>query len=114
MIEHVGERSVTLRMPFDPDLLRTGGTLSGPALMALADRAAYFLTILHDAPSAVTSSLDIHFLVRPPPRDAIATATLLRAGRRLIITRVEIHVEERLVAHATVTYARVTIDSTSP
>lgn len=98
--------SITVRMPFHPEHLRAGATLSGPALMALADRAAYLLAIVHTRdPTVATASLDIHFLSRPPAVDAIATATVLRAGRRLLVAAIAIHAADRHVAHATVTYA---------
>jgi uncharacterized protein (TIGR00369 family) len=106
-IESLGERSITTRMRFRRELLRAGGTISGPALMALADTAAYFLTLAHagPVPSAATANLDIHFLARPDPGDIVATATLLRLGRRLAVSAVDLHSGAELVAHATVTYA---------
>src|SRR5882672_6322491 len=106
-ITELGERDLTVRMPFRKDLVRAGGTISGPALMALADTTAYFLTLVHagPVPSAATANLDIHFLVRPKPADIIATATMLRLGRRLAVSAVDLHSGEDLVAHATVTYA---------
>lgn len=106
-ITALGEQDITLRMPFRPDLVRAGGTISGPALMALADTAAYFVTLAHagPVPSAATANLDIHFLVRPKPVDITATATMLRLGRRLAVSKVDLFSEDQLVAHATVTYA---------
>lgn len=104
----VGERDLVLRMPFRKQLLRAGGTISGPAMMALADTAAYFLTLAQAGPitaSAATANLDIHFLSRPQPVDVLATATLLRLGRRLSVAAVDLRSGEDLVAHATVTYA---------
>lgn len=103
----LGENDITVRMPFRKELMRAGGTISGPALMALADTAAYFITLVHagPVPSAATANLDIHFLVRPKPEDITATATMLRLGRRLAVTKVDIHSGDQLVAHATVTYA---------
>ncbi len=106
-ITAVGERDLTLRMPFRNDLVRAGGTISGPALMALADTAAYFVTLAHAGPvaSAATANLDIHFLSRPQPAAIRAVATMLRLGRRLSVSRVDLFSETTLVAHATVTYA---------
>ena len=103
----IGERDLTLRMPFKQSLLRAGGTISGPAMMALADTAAYFLVLAQagPVPSAATANLDIHFLARPHPRDMVATATMLRLGRRLAVAAVDIVSDGELVAHATVTYA---------
>jgi uncharacterized protein (TIGR00369 family) len=106
-IEALGERDMTVRMPFRPELTRGGGTISGPAMMLLADTAAYFLTLAHagPVPTAATANLDIHFLTRPAPTDVVATATLLRLGRRLCVSRVDMYSQAELVAHATVTYA---------
>ena len=104
----LGEHDLTLRMPFRKELVRAGGTISGPAMMALADTAAYFVTLAHAGPqvvSAATANLDIHFLVRPKPADITATATMLRLGRRLAVTKVDCFSDQELVAHATVTYA---------
>ncbi|MBL9019835.1 MAG: PaaI family thioesterase [Myxococcales bacterium] len=101
------ETTLTLKMPFRKQLLRAGGTISGPAMMALADTAAYFLTLAQAGPvaGAATANLDIHFLARPQPVDVIATATMLRLGRRLSVSTVDLHSGDVLVAHATVTYA---------
>jgi uncharacterized protein (TIGR00369 family) len=106
-ITAIGEHDLTLRMPFRSDLVRAGGTISGPALMALADTAAYFVTLVHagPVPSAATANLDIHFLVRPKPADITAVATMLRLGRRLAVSKVDLLSGDDLVAHATVTYA---------
>jgi len=103
----LGARDLTLRMPFRAELVRAGGTISGPALMALADTAAYFITLVHagDVASAATANLDIHFLVRPKPHDITAVATMLRLGRRLSVAKVDLYSDDLLVAHATVTYA---------
>jgi uncharacterized protein (TIGR00369 family) len=106
-ITALGEKDITLRMPFRKGLLRAGGTISGPAMMALADTAAYYLTLAHAGPvaSAATANLDIHFLSRPDPVDVTAVATMLRLGRRLSVCAVDLFSGETLVAHATVTYA---------
>jgi uncharacterized protein (TIGR00369 family) len=106
-ITALGDNDITVRMPFRRDLVRAGGTISGPALMALADTSAYYLTLAHagPVPGAATANLDIHFLVRPKPDDIIATATMLRLGRRLAVSKVDLHSGDQLVAHATVTYA---------
>lgn len=106
-ITALGDNDITLRMPFRPQLMRAGGTISGPALMALADTAAYFVTLAHAGPvaSAATANLDIHFLARPRPADITAVATMLRLGRRLSVSKVDLYSGDELVAHATVTYA---------
>ncbi|CAN5922944.1 PaaI family thioesterase [soil metagenome] len=107
-ITSLGEHDIKLRMPFRKGLLRAGGTISGPAMMALADTSAYYLTVAHVGPhgaSMATANLDIHFLSRPQPIDVICTARTLRLGRRLAVSAVDLHSGDTLVAHATVTYA---------
>ncbi len=108
-IETITDRELTLRMPFRPAYVRPGGTVSGPALMTLTDTAAFFLILAMQGPLAlaVTSSLDIHFLAKPKQADVIATARMLKLGKRLAVTAVELRSdgESELVAHATVTYA---------
>ena len=108
-ITNLVERELTLRMTFRQDFVRAGGTISGPAMMYLADTAAYFLTLAHAGPlpHMATANLDIHFLSRPRPVDIIATAKLLRLGRRLAVSTVEIRSDgsDDVVAHSTVTYA---------
>lgn len=102
-------RELVLHMPFRPQLTRAGGTISGPAMMMLADTAAYFVTLAHAGPlpHMATANLDIHFLSRPQPADMIATARLLRLGRRLAVSTVDLRSAggEDVVGHATVTYA---------
>jgi uncharacterized protein (TIGR00369 family) len=109
VIETIGDHDITMRMPYRKELTRFGGTISGPAMMALADTAAYFLIMVHlgAVQAAVTSSLDIHFLSRPEPTDVIATATMLKLGKRLAVTAVLMRSagQPSLVAHAIVTYA---------
>jgi uncharacterized protein (TIGR00369 family) len=108
-IEALTEDSLRLRVPFRPEYLRPGGTLSGPTLMTAADTSVYFLILarLGPVPLAVTTSLDIHFLRRPAARDLIADARLLKLGRRLAVGDVLMRVDgdDAPVAQANVTYA---------
>ncbi len=105
-LEH-GAARVTL--PGSPDHTRAGGTVSGPAIMALADTAIYaaVLTRIGLEPMAVTADLSVRFLRRPPPEDLHAEARVLHLGRRTAVAEVRIFGsgDERLVAHATGSYA---------
>lgn len=109
VIEAVAVDGLRLRVPFRPEYLRPGGTLSGPTLMTAADTAVYFLILarLGPVPLAVTTSLDIHFLRRPAARDLLAEARLLKLGRRLAVGDVLLRVDgdSEPVAQANVTYA---------
>ena len=100
---------VTCVLPYRADQLRPGNTVSGPTLMMLADATMYALVLALDPTQvmSVTHDLHIHFLARPAPQDLTAVATLLRQGRRSVVMRVDLYSEQRLVAHATGSYARV-------
>jgi uncharacterized protein (TIGR00369 family) len=109
-VERVGEGEVEVRLTFSERLLRPGGTVSGPALMTLADTAMYFLVLTQVGPTmahAVTSNLNMHFLRRPKPVDIIAHVRMLRLGRRHAVGEVTLRSEgdDAPVAHAVVTYA---------
>jgi uncharacterized protein (TIGR00369 family) len=105
----VGTDTIEVRLPYKDEFLRPGGTLSGPALMSLADTTMYLLVLSAVGPLAlaVTSSLNIHFLRKPPPVDVIATARMLKLGRRLAVGDVHMvsAADGGLVAQATVSYA---------
>ncbi len=89
---------------------RPGGTLAGPALMTLADAAIYAAILAGDAAAtdAVTSSFHMCFLRRPPLRDVVACAEILKTGRTLIVGEVRLLTEgdAEPIAQATVSYAR--------
>lgn len=108
-IERLEPNAIRVRLPYHDDYLRPGGTLSGPTLMGLADRATYLLVLAMIGPVAlaVTTSLNINFLSKPEPRDVIADARLLKLGRRLAVSEVTMRSEgqDTIVAHATVTYS---------
>ena len=96
-------------MAFSPAFVRSGGTIAGPLMMALADCAMYaaVLSAVGGAVMAVTSNLTIHFLRAPRPVGLVAEAALLRLGRRLAVIEVTLYSEgdPKPVAHVTGTYA---------
>ena len=109
-IEEVGPGRARIRQAVGEAELRPGGTVSGPTMMAVADAASYaaVLSVIGLVPLAVTTSLNINFLRKPTPHAAvIGDATLLKAGRRLIVSEIRIYSEgdDKPVAHATTTYA---------
>jgi uncharacterized protein (TIGR00369 family) len=101
--------SATCKIAFHQDQVRPGGTLSGPTMMGLADTTAYALVLaaVGFKPLAVTTNLSINFMRKPAQADLLATATLMKLGKALAVMDVAIHSEgdERLVAHAVVTYS---------
>lgn len=94
-IEALEERFLRLRLRAGARHLRPGGTISGPALMKLADTAMYFAVMGGPklSPRSVTSQLSIHFLKRPAPGDLIAEATIIHIGGRTVTLRVELFSE---------------------
>lgn len=108
-IEEAWLGGARLRLDFNPDTLRPGGTISGPTMMMLADVTMYvaILASIGWEPLAVTTSLNMNFLRKPPNAALIAECRLLKTGRRLVVGEVAIRPdgEEELVAHATSTYS---------
>ncbi len=98
-----------LRLPWDEQLLRPGGVVSGPALFALTDMTMYGLVMSARGAleMAVTSDISIRFLRAARAGDVVADGYLLRIGRRLATCEVRMFTDgdERAVAHATGTYA---------
>ncbi|MDF2077380.1 PaaI family thioesterase [Ectopseudomonas mendocina] len=109
-IDRLDEEGVLARVPFHAKLVRPGGTLSGPTIMALGDAAMYAVVLgrLGRVEMAVTSNLNINFLVKPKPVDLLAEARILRLSRRQAVCEVSLYSdgnENELVAHVTGTYA---------
>ena len=79
------EQSCRLRLLCDPHFLRPGETVSGPAMMLLADCAAYvaILANIGLTPMAVTTNISIDFLRMPGKRDLLAVARINKMGKKL-------------------------------
>jgi uncharacterized protein (TIGR00369 family) len=86
-IVEVGEHTARVRLNYEDRMLRPGGTVSGPSLMALADTAMWVAVLGMVGPVAmtVTTHLDIDFLRFVGPHDVVADARLLKLGRRLAV-----------------------------
>ena len=71
---------LSLRTPCRPDMLRPGGTISGPALMGLAEPAAH---------------------------DVLESVRMLKLGKQLAVCEVHMasSLDQPLIAQATVTYS---------
>ncbi|WP_439817092.1 PaaI family thioesterase [Zavarzinia sp. CC-PAN008] len=110
IIESIRPMGALCRLPYHDRHLRAGGTISGPALMTLADAALYYavLAMIGPVPLAVTTNLNINFLRKPAQKDVLADVRLLKLGRRLAIGEIAMFSEgedDDLVAHATGTYS---------
>ncbi|MDP1628231.1 PaaI family thioesterase [Parvibaculum sp.] len=108
-IEAVGPGRAVLRLGFSERNLRPGGTISGPAMMALADYAMYAAVLAHIGPVglAVTTSFTINFMRKPAQADILAEARLMKLGRALAVGDITMSQEGAggPVAHATCTYS---------
>jgi uncharacterized protein (TIGR00369 family) len=109
VVEEAGDWGVRLRLPVTAAHGRPGGTVSGPALMGLADGTAWLAVLAQIGPVAlaVTTSLHIDFLRKPPLVDVVAEGRLLKLGKSLGVVEVALraHGHDQLVAKAQVTYS---------
>ena len=109
-IEALAEDQTTIRLKVEDRHLRPGGTVSGPSMFALADVAAYLMTLARIGPKAlaVTTNCSIDFMRKPTAgQDLIAQARLLKLGRQLSVMDVLIFSEgsDKPVARAGLTYS---------
>jgi uncharacterized protein (TIGR00369 family) len=110
-VEAIGEGTCRVRLPHRDEHLRPGGTVSGPAMMGLADYAMYVgvLSAIGRVELAVTTNLSINFLRRPKPAAILADCRMIKVGRRLAYGEVFLFAEgaeaDGPVAHVTSTYS---------
>jgi len=108
-IEELRDNFLRMRVGVTDRYLRPGGTVSGPALMTIADTAMYYLVLGMIGPVALalTTNLNINFLRAPKLADIIAEAEMLKLGNRLAVGQVTMYSDgsDEPVAHVTVTYS---------
>lgn len=108
--ERLTAEGLVLRLKVADKHLRPGGTVSGPAIFALADVAFYLALLARIGPVvlAVTTSVSIDFLRKPAAgADLVAEARILKLGRVLAVGDVMVFSEGLAdpVAHASLTYS---------
>ena len=109
-LQKLGDGWAEMKLDVDEEHLRPGGTVSGPAMMGLADVTLYaaLLSRIGLVPLAVTTNLNIYFLRKPVAHKPIwARATMLKVGRTMGVGEVFVYSEgvEEPVAHSTMTYS---------
>ena len=109
-IERADGETCLVRERFNERMLRPGGTVSGPTLMALADCAMYVVLLSAIGPVglAVTTNLSINFLRKGVAgQDVLAAAKILKLGRRLAVGEVTLFsgAASDPIAHVTATYS---------
>ena len=108
-IESADGATALLRQRYSDQMLRPGGTVSGPTLMAMADFAMYVVLLSAIGPVglAVTTNLNINFLRKcKPGQDVLAAAKLMKLGKRLAVGEVNLlsGTSPDPIAHVTATY----------
>ena len=103
----IDEGQALMRMPYQKNSIRPGGSISGPHMMMLADACmfAVVLSQLGGVKLAVTTSFNINFLRKPTQCDLLAEGKMIKAGKRLAVMEVSIFSDTEMVAHATGTYS---------
>jgi uncharacterized protein (TIGR00369 family) len=98
-----------VRMEAGEGDLRPGGTVSGPALFALADCAFYIATLnmIGREALAVTTNIGLDFMRKAGPGPIEAEARILKLGRALVVGDVLIATPDAAgpVARASLTYS---------
>lgn len=108
-IESVDDGLGQARFVYDEKWTRPYGVINGGTLMALADVATYIAVFgrLGIVPLAVTNELKMNFLRPAIGGDVVASAELLKVGRRVAYAAVDVFMadnSDRLIAHATTSY----------
>lgn len=109
-IDRLDDDLLVMRLFEDEKHLRPGGTVSGPAMFALADVAAYVATMarIGQEALAVTTNCSIDFMRKPESgKDVLAECRVLKLGRALSVCDVLLYSEGMAepVARANLTYS---------
>jgi uncharacterized protein (TIGR00369 family) len=103
------DERVVMEMDNRPDLANVRGALQGGLIATLIDIAGGVLAGRNVGPDqdVTTADLNIHYLAPVVEGPARAEATIVRAGRRLIVTAVDVTdvARDRLAARATLSFA---------
>ncbi|MCV7105944.1 PaaI family thioesterase [Mycolicibacterium chitae] len=103
------DERVVMELDNRPDLVNVRGALQGGLIATLIDIAGGVLAGRHVGADqdVTTADLNIHYLAPVVQGPARAEATIVRAGRRLIVTGVDVTdvARERLAARSTLSFA---------
>lgn len=109
-IDRLDEGLLVMRLHASEQHLRPGGTVSGPAMFALADVGAYVATMARIGRQAlaVTTNCAIDFMRKPAAgADVLGEFRLLKLGRSLSVVDCLLYSEGQAepVARASLTYS---------
>ncbi len=103
------DERLIIEMDNRPDLTNIRGALQGGLVATLIDIAAGRLAERHvrAGQSVTTADMNVHYLAPVVVGPARAEATIVRAGKRLIVTAVDVTDvgRDRLAARSTLTFA---------
>jgi uncharacterized protein (TIGR00369 family) len=104
-----GRARLVIEMDNRPDLVNVRGAIQGGLVATLIDIAAGRLAgdVVGPAQDVTTADMNVHFLAPIVEGPARAEATIVRAGKRLVVTSVDVFDagRDRLAARATLTFA---------
>ena len=88
----VGQGRCVIELPFRDSVAQQHGLFHGGAIGALADTAGGYaaMTMVPDQADVLTLEYKINFLRPASGETLVAEATVLRAGRSLVVTRVDV------------------------
>lgn len=109
-VERCDATGLLARLRISDAHLRPGGTISGPAIFALADVAIYCAILARIGPVAlaVTTNASIDFMRKPQAgRDLLAECRVLKLGRVLAVVEALIYSDgsPQPVARCSMTYS---------
>jgi len=103
------DERLIVEMDNRPDLTNTRGAIQGGLVATLIDIAAGRLAGRHVGPDqdVTTADMNVHFLAPVVVGPARAEATIVRAGRRMIVVSVDVSDigRDRLAARSTLSFA---------
>ncbi|MBQ2263204.1 MAG: PaaI family thioesterase [Loktanella sp.] len=110
IVDALTPAAITVHMPVADRHMRPGGTISGPAMFALADVTAYLIILANIGPRAlaVTTNCSIDFMRKPAAGQMlICEGRLLKLGRALAVVDALIYSAGQAapVARASLTYS---------
>lgn len=107
-LSSLGDGEAELVLPYRPELATMGDVVHGGAIATLIDTsamaAAWAGAEVPERLRGATVSLSVDYLAPADGQDLVATAQVVRRGRRLVNVRVEVAAEGSPVAIAIVTY----------
>lgn len=106
----ISEGKAVMKLPMKEELRQPYGLLHGGATASLIDTATAFAVVaaIGTEDKATTVDLTVHYLRPVIDETTICTATVVRAGKRLITVSAEVHNEQgKLIATALSTYTKV-------